>query len=1507
MLRVFPISLTGAASHWLRNEPTGSIKTWEDLKTKILNKYCPPARTAKKMEKINNFQSEPDATLFQAWECFKEFLMKCPQHYLTEMQEVILFYNGLEVPTRQILIQEKVNEKVYAAQAGCEQCKGPHYTKDCPLKEEGTTLEEAYYTQFVGPFQRGGYRAAASGFYQRNNANPLYQERRQSMEDTLSKFMGESAKRQEENSNLIKEIQASTDAANRNLGASIKTLEIQIEKMSKVLQERGFGSLSSSTKVNPGDQVKSVSTTIEADSYPIRRIGFSQYIVSTGQNHTLMYETRQMTILFPICLNGASISVMPLSNYLNLGLGELALTKLSVELVDMIVKYPKGIAENVLVGIRKFVFPVDFIILDMPEDIKVPLILGRPFLSTARAKIDLDLEARLMGETLVINRLSDPLNGDYIELNDLNEPFELKRNQGEILMPIIEEGEVEFFEGLMPLSLLQLAVEEVMCLAWMLLLDLREVYLPRPVMAISVISVSSDSFEESVGTSTGRVILFGTIPTIIPDTTHSVIPPTTHIDTTLIPIVSPTIPPSPDYTPASPDYSPASDTEFDPSEDPSSDHIPPLPATSPFLSSTDDSSDTSGALRRRVMVLAPGQPIPHGRPYCYHLNGLVHMMTARKRVGPLPTHRLVVRHSVDYSSSDHFSSDDSSRDSSSSSSSKTSSDSSADGLSDSASSRSSSYHSLPAPSSGMRPSHHLCSLVPSIPCSSASISDRPSHDSSSASPSRKRSRSSVASIPLSLPITGALFYARADLLPSPKRIRSSEFVTDLEVSSAEGSKPSRYRGTDLQIDDDVVRSDGIDIDPEIQAEIDECITYADALRDRGIDTRVVVEAVDREEIETGVRGPVDRVTRPVVADDIPEPAQEGAVEVTYETLGDLVQRFHDHTEEILVHRVQAIESLKRDNMRLRDMMDVASQRVARSQRRELRVQREMRQIWRFKFYDHMRIARLEACARRHLVIMILTIPNTRSGASRIREGVNEQIDRRLAGALGARDAARNLEPLIGDGGEQGEVNGNGRNGNGENGSGGNGNGENGNGGANGNGNGNGGGNGYNFGGFVHVAREYTYQDFLKCQPLSFNGTKGIVGLTRWFEKMETVFHISNCLEKYQVKYATCTLLNNALTWWNSHKRTIGIKAAYAMSWTELMKLMTEVYCPRNEIQKMETEMVPNEEDKVERFVEGLLDNIQGNVIAAKPTKLQDAIHIANNLMDQKRKGYARSAENKRRAYTSGNNEKKGYVGSLPYCNKCKLHHARPCTVRCRNCKRVGHMTRDCKVTVTPNTQRNRVNKTGNKNGNKTENQTGGNEATATAYAIRGGGANPDSNVFTGTFLLNNCYPSMLFDSGADRNFVSSTFSALLDVAPSTLHISYAVKLADGRISETNVVLRGCTLGLLGHSFDIDLMPVELGSFDVIIGDDCDGGTQVTSKKTEDKSEEKRLEDVPIIQEILKVFPEDLPGLPPARQVVFQIDLVPRAAPVARAPYRLAPAEMQELSTQLQELSDKGFI
>ncbi|GJW47050.1 hypothetical protein Tco_0078696 [Tanacetum coccineum] len=621
-------------------------------------------------------------------------------------------------------------------------------------------------------------------------------------------------------------------------------------------------------------------------------------------------------------------------------------------------------------------------------------------------------------------------------------------------------------------------------------------------MAISVISVSSDSSEDSVGTPVGRVILFGTIPTTIPDTTPVITPPTTQTDTTVIPteipIIAPTIPPSPDYTPASPDYSPASDTESDPSEDPSSDHIPSLPAILPFLSSTNDTtnsdtpdtppSPTHGTPftettastqrspvipRRRVMILTPGQSIPHGRSYRYHPNGPIHMMTVRKRVILIPIQQLTVRHSVDHSSSDYFSPDDSARDSSSDSSSEASSDFHSDASSDSSSRHSLSDHSSP---------------------------DLPS---TSARPSRKRRRSPMTSVPALPPVSGALSPVCADLIPSPKRVRDSGYLADVEVDPRE---------TSLR-DDVIVRGSDEphleqDIDPEIQAEIDECIAYADALRDRGIDARVVVEVVDREESETGTRGPVEvrveRVTHPEMQEDTPEPAQEErAIECTYDTLGSLVQRIVG-VESAVTALTERIAELERDNRRLRGTLK-----------------------------------RLEA-----------------------------------------RDSAMNLEPMNENGDEQeGGNEGNGGNENGGNGGNGNeGNGGNGNRGNEGNQNGeNGNGNrnrnhGMNYRGFMPVARECTFQDLLKCKPHNFSGTEGVVGLTHWFEKMETVFNINNCPSKYQVKYASCTLQDSALTWWNSNKRKISVDAAYAMKWAGLIRLMTEVYCPRNEIQKRTTEL-----------------------------------------------------------------------------------------------------------------------------------------------------------------------------------------------------------------------------------------------------------------------------------------------------------------------------------------------
>nr|GFA04317.1 hypothetical protein [Tanacetum cinerariifolium] len=462
---------------------------------------------------------------------------------------------------------------------------------------------------------------------------------------------------------------------------------------------------------------------------------------------------------------------------------------------------------------------------------------------------------------------------------------------------------------------------------------------------------------------------------------------------------------------------------------------------------------------------------------------------------------------------------------------------------------------------------------------------------------------------------------------------------------------------------------------------------------------------------------------------------------------------------------------------------------------------------------------------------------------------------------------------------------------------------------------------------------------------------------------------------------------------NSRTGTIGHEAAYGMTWKTLMKMMTEKYCPRNEIKKLEMElwdlkvkgtdlasytqrfqelallcrrMFSEEADKIEKYVEGLPDMLHGSVVASKPKTMQEAIKIATELMDKKIRTFAeretaskrkfentsRNTQNQQqqhsnkrqntgRVYTAESGEKKQYVGSKPLCAKCNYHHDGPCAPKCRNYNKIGHSSRDC----------------------RSGNQSGRNNAPARVYTVGRVGTNPDANVMTGTFLLNNRYASILFDTGADRIFVSTTFSTQINITPSTLDHCYDVKLADGIIIGLNTILRGCTLNLLSHPFKIDLMPVELGSFDAIIGMDwlakyqavivCaekivrilwgnktliihgDGSNRgnatrlsiisciktekymkkgfpiflahITTKEVEDKSEKKRLEDVPIVRDFPKVFPEDFLGLPPIRPVEFQIDLVPGAAPVAWAPYRLAPSEMKELVEQLKVLSDKGFI
>ncbi|GKE84069.1 hypothetical protein Tco_1557811, partial [Tanacetum coccineum] len=262
-----------------------------------------------------------------------------------------------------------------------------------------------------------------------------------------------------------------------------------------------------------------------------------------------------------------------------------------------------------------------------------------------------------------------------------------------------------------------------------------------------------------------------------------------------------------------------------------------------------------------------------------------------------------------------------------------------------------------------------------------SLSEHSSPDSpsTSARPSRKRRRSPMTSVPALSPVSGALSPVRADLIPSPKRVKVSGYLADVEVDPRE---------INLR-DDAIVRvSDEPhleqDIDLEIQAEIDEYIAYADALRDRGIDTRVVVEDIDRDETETG----------------------EGAVEVTYETLGDSVQRFHDHTQAIPVHRIQAIEGVQREQGHR--IVGVESAFIALTKRiteleRDNRRLRDTGSVEMISHYLEISSSVMLICYRK--------MPNTRSGASMTREEFEELVTRRVAKEMEAREVARTLEPL----------------------------------------------------------------------------------------------------------------------------------------------------------------------------------------------------------------------------------------------------------------------------------------------------------------------------------------------------------------------------------------------------------------------------------------------------------------------------------------------------------------
>ncbi|GJU98830.1 putative reverse transcriptase domain-containing protein [Tanacetum coccineum] len=344
----------------------------------------------------------------------------------------------------------------------------------------------------------------------------------------------------------------------------------------------------------------------------------------------------------------------------------------------------------------------------------------------------------------------------------------------------------------------------------------------------------------------------------------------------------------------------------------------------------------------------------------------------------------------------------------------------------------------------------------------------------------------------------------------------------------------------------------------------------------------------------------------------------------------------------------------------------------------------------------------------------------------------------------------------------------------------------------------------------------------------------------------------------------------------------------------------------HELAQLCREMVPTERKKIEAYIRGLTDNIKGTTISSRPTSLNEAVCMAHALMEQKAQARAEELQREikengkvhRVAMTTAPTEQGGYAGNKPLCYRCRKHHFGYCKVVCNNCGRTGHMATDCKGKAVATGASARPTVTCYDCGEKGHTRNycpkrkdpQGEEARGRAYMIKD-------------------------TKKSDKSFVNTSFSHLIDINLVRLDTSYEVELADGRVAIEQDAVIVCGKKVV-H------IPIKNKTL-VVNGDRGTSRMKVIScikarkyierghelfvaHVTEKEPKEKRLGDVLVIQDFPEVFPDELPGLPPPRQVEFKIELVPGAAPVVRAPYRLAPSEMKELADQLQELSEKGI-
>ncbi|GKA74904.1 putative reverse transcriptase domain-containing protein [Tanacetum coccineum] len=343
-----------------------------------------------------------------------------------------------------------------------------------------------------------------------------------------------------------------------------------------------------------------------------------------------------------------------------------------------------------------------------------------------------------------------------------------------------------------------------------------------------------------------------------------------------------------------------------------------------------------------------------------------------------------------------------------------------------------------------------------------------------------------------------------------------------------------------------------------------------------------------------------------------------------------------------------------------------------------------------------------------------------------------------------------------------------------------------------------------------AARECTFSGFMKCNPTVFHGHEGAVELSRWFEKTEMVFGISECAEARKVKFAAATLQGRALTWWNSQVATMGLEAANQIGWTEMRRLMTEEFCPIEEVQRMEHELwnLKVKEFDITAYTKRFHELVQ---LFGK-----DCLEINNNRDNTRHNQQNNQRQGNARAMTTALAEQGGYTGNKPLCNRCGKHHFGYCKVVCSNYGRAGHMTRDCKG-----------------------------KAIAT-------GANVRTTV--------TCYDCG--EKGHTRNYCLKKKDPQDEEARGWAYVIRDAEKQQG----PNVVT------VIGMDWLVDQDAV------IVCG--------------------KKVVHIPINNKMLVVEGD---------RVEFKIELVPGAAPVTRASYRLAPSELKELADQLQELSEKGFI